>query len=130
MLNIKQLEKLENDYLDLQIKEINEEEKRETEKIKEDFKVKNFILNNLNNKEIEFDFDFYNDEDLNVYYGLFINIKYIKNDDIKYYTLTQYYTYQDFYQITMITNEEINKLINYENEKIKEKQNDEEEQEF
>ena len=45
MLNIKQLEKLENDYLDLQIKEINEEEKRETEKIKEDFKVKNFILN-------------------------------------------------------------------------------------
>ena len=44
MLNIKQLEKLENDYLDLQIKEINEEEKRETEKIKEDFKVKNFIF--------------------------------------------------------------------------------------
>ena len=130
MLNIKQLEKLENDYLDLQIKEINEEEKRETEKIKEDFKVKNFILNNLNNKEIEFDFDFYNDEDLNVYYGLFINIKYIKNDDIKYYTLTQYYTYQDFYQITMITNEEINQLIQYKNQKIKEKQNDEEEQEF
>lgn len=130
MLNIKQLEKLENDYLDLQIKEINEEEKRETQKIKEDLKVKNFILNNLNNKEIEFDFDFYNDEDLNVYYGLFINIKYIKNDDIKYYTLTQYYTYQDFYQITMITNEEINQLIQYKNQKIKEKQNDEEEREF
>jgi hypothetical protein len=130
MLNIKQLEKLENDYLDLQIKEINEEEKRETQKIKEDFKVKNFILNNLNNKEIEFDFDFYNDEDLNFYYGLFINIKYIKNDDIKYYTLTQYYTYQDFYQITMITNEEINQLIQYKNQKIKEKQNDEEEREF
>ena len=35
MLNIKQLEKLENDYLDLQIKEINEEEKRETQKIKD-----------------------------------------------------------------------------------------------
>jgi hypothetical protein len=130
MLNIKQLEKLENDYLDLQIKEINEEEKRETQKIKEDFKVKNFILNNLRNKEIEFDFDFYNDEDLNFYYGLFINIKYIKNDDIKYYTLTQYYTYQDFYQITMITNEEINQLIQYKNQKIKEKQNDEQEQEF
>ena len=130
MLNIKQLEKLENDYLDLQIKEINEEEKRETQKIKEDLKVKNFILNNLNNKEIEFTLDFYNDEDLNEIYGLFINIKYIKNDDIKYYTLTQYYTYQDFYQITMITNEEINKLINYKNEKIKEKQNDEEEREF
>ncbi len=130
MLNIKQLEKLENDYLDLQIKEINEEEKRETEKIKEDFKVKNFILNNLNNKEIEFDFDFYNDEDLNVYYGLFINIKYIKNNDIKYYTLTQYYTYQDFYQITMITNEEINQLIQYKNQKIKDNKNDEEEREF
>lgn len=130
MLNIKQLEKLENDYLDLQIKEINEEEKRETQKIKEDLKVKNFILNNLNNKEIEFDFDFYNDEDLNVYYGLFINIKYIKNDDIKYYTLTQYYTFKDYYQMTIITNEEINKLINYKNEKIKEKQNDEEEREF
>ncbi len=130
MLNIQQVEKLENDYLDLQIKEINENEKRETEKIKEDFKVKNFILNNLNNKEFDFDFDFYNDEDLNEIYGIFINIKYIKNNIEKYYTLTQYYTFKDYYQITMITNEEINKLINYKNEKIKEKQNDEEEREF
>jgi hypothetical protein len=130
MLNIQQVEKLENDYLDLQIKEINEEEKRETQKIKEDLKVKNFILNNLNNKEFDFDFDFYNDEDLNEIYGIFINIKYIKNNIEKYYTLTQYYTFKDYYQITIITNEEINKLINYKNEKIKEKQNDEEEREF
>lgn len=56
MLKIKQLEKLENDYLDLQIKELNEEEKRENEKIKEDLKVKNFVLNNLDNKEYSFSF--------------------------------------------------------------------------
>lgn len=133
MLKIKQLEKLEkleNDYLDLQIKELNEEEKRENEKIKEDLKVKNFVLNNLDNKEYSFSFDFYCDEDLKNYYGLFINITYNKKDIKDFYktTLTQYYTYSDYYQITIITDKEINKFIDYQNQKNKE--NIEEDLEF
>lgn len=120
MLNMKKIEKMTEDFIDLQIKEINEEEKRENEKIKEDLKIKNFILNNLDNKEYSFFFDFYDDEDLKNYYGLYINIKYVKNDCIKYYTLTQYYTYSYYYQITMITDEEIKKFIDYQNQKNKE----------
>lgn len=117
---MKKIEKMTEDFIDLQIKEINEEEKRENEKIKEDLKIKNFILNNLDNKEYSFFFDFYDDEDLKNYYGLYINIKYVKNDCIKYYTLTQYYTYSYYYQITMITDEEIKKFIDYQNQKNKE----------
>lgn len=130
MLKIKQLEKLENDYLDLQIKELNENETRENEKIKEDLKIKNFVLNNLNNKEYSFFFDFYNDENLNEYYGLFINIKYIKNNITKYYTLTEYFTYSDYYQKIILTNEEIEKLIEYKAKKMIEEQKNEEEREF
>lgn len=130
MLNLKQIEKMTEDFIDLQIKELNEEEKRENEKIKEDLKIKNFILNNLDNKEYSFSFDFYSDEDLNKYYGLFINIKYIKNNVIKYYTLTEYHIYSDYYQKIILTNEEIEKLIEYEAKKMIEEQKNEEEREF
>ncbi|MCR1815870.1 hypothetical protein [Aliarcobacter butzleri] len=121
MLNIKQLEKLENDYLDLQIKEINEKEKREKEIIETYYKNKVFIFENLENKKINFDFEIIENEEYNFFNCCSIYVKF--NNDFLF--INNIYIFEDYNYINILTLEEINKIKEYKRQKDKEKQKDE-----
>jgi len=121
MLKIKQLEKLENDYLDLQIKELNEKEKRENEIIKKIYQNKAFIFENLNNNNIIFDFEIIENNLDEEYYSCDI---YVKFNEI-FLFLIKDYTYQDYSKEIFLTLEEINKIKEYKRQKDKENQKEE-----
>ena len=99
MLKIKQLEKLENDYIDLQIKELNEKEKRENEIIKKIYQNKAFIFENLNNNNIAFDFEIIENNLYEEYYSCDI---YAKFNEI-FLFLIKDYTYQDYSKEIFLT---------------------------
>ena len=131
MLNIKQLEKLENDYLNLQIKEMIEEKEQEERKIKYYFKIKEFILNNLNNKNFNFNFNFNYDENYEINeFQLITNITNLKNSKTYTYILYKNILLNNYEEIQLLTNEEIQKIIDYKNLKYFEQQQTEQEQEF
>ena len=121
MLNIKQLEKLENDYLDLQIKEINEKEKREKEIIETYYKNKVFIFENLENKKINFDFEIIENEEYNFFNCCSIYVKF--NNDFLF--INNIYIFEDYNYINILTLEEINKIKEYKRQKDKENQKEE-----
>ena len=77
MLNLEQIEKMTEDFIDLQIKELNEKEKRENEIIKKIYQNKAFIFENLNNNNIVFDFEIIeNNLDEQEYYSCDIYAKF------------------------------------------------------
>lgn len=114
MLNIKQLEKLENDYLDLQIKELMEEEEQQERLIKHYFKTKEFILNNLTDKNFDFNFDFNYDENYGINeFELIVKVK--EKTKLKTYTYILYKNIllNNYEEIQLLTNEEIQKILDY-----------------
>ena len=122
MLNLEQIEKMTEDFIDLQIKELNEKEKRENEIIKKIYRNKAFIFENLNNNNIVFDFEIIeNNLDEQEYYSCDI---YAKFNEI-FLFLIKDYTYEDYSKEIFLTLEEINKIKEYKRQKDKENQKEE-----
>lgn len=122
MLNLEQIEKMTEDFIDLQIKELNEKEKRENEIIKKIYQNKAFIFENLNNNNIVFDFEIIeNNLDEQEYYSCDI---YAKFNEI-FLFLIKDYTYEDYSKEIFLTLEEINKIKEYKRQKDKENQKEE-----
>lgn len=132
MLKIKQLEKLENDYLDLQIKELIEQEEQEKRLIQHYFKTKEFILNNLNNKNFNFNFNFNYDENYKINeFQLIIKVEEKNNSKTYTHFLYKNIILNNYEEIQLLTNEEIQKIIDYQNLKYYEKQlTEQQEREF
>ncbi len=124
MLSLEQIERITDNYLDELIKELNEKEEKERELIKHIYKNKSFIFDNLNNKNISFDFEIievgYQDEN---FYSCDIYTKY--NDNNLF--LTKDYFYEDYTEENFLTLEEINKIKEY--KRIKDKENQKENEE-
>ncbi len=124
MLSLEQIERMTDNYLDELIKELNEKEEKERELIKHIYKNKSFIFDNLNNKNISFDFEIievgYQDEN---FYSCDIYTKY--NDNNLF--LTKDYFYEDYTEENFLTLEEINKIKEY--KRIKDKENQKENEE-
>ena len=117
MLNLEQIEKMTEDFIDLQIKELNEKEKRENEIIKKIYQNKAFIFENLNNNNIVFDFEIIeNNLDEQEYYSCDI---YAKFNEI-FLFLIKDYIYEDYSKEIFLTLEEINKIKEYKRQKDKE----------
>ncbi len=126
MLSIEQIEKMTDEYLDELIKNLNKEEKEEEKYLQRIIENKNFIFNNLDNNEINFDFDFSfeNIQDFNFCY-IYVSFK------DKKINLKNLHIFEDYTSMELITDEEIETLKEYQrikNEKIKKENNEEEEE--
>lgn len=117
MLSLEEIEKMTDNYLDELIKELNEKEKKERELIKHIYENKSFIFDNLNNKNISFNFEIievgHQEEN---FYSCDIYTKY--NDNNLF--LTKDYFYEDYTEENFLTFEEINKIKEYKRTKDKE----------
>lgn len=117
MLSLEQIEQMTDNYLDELIKELNEKEKKERENINNIYKNKSFIFDNLNNKNISFDFEIlevgYQEEN---FYSCDIYTKF--NDEFLF--LTKDYFYENYTEENFLTLEEINKIKEYKRTKDKE----------
>ena len=115
------IEEREDRFLDLQILEIQEEEKQDNYKIRLNRDRLNYILKNLNINNYEF--KFYEKRDHNDNYNCCI---FVKCEEYETYINNIYY-YDEYEYINLMTNEEINILKEYQKNKYF---NDDEENEI
>lgn len=112
------LDERENRFLDLQIYEIIEQEKKDNIIINLNKKRLNYVFNNLN--FLDFEFEFCEKIDTNDNY---VCIVFVKNKDYETFIDNIYY-FNEYDYINLMTLEEIKILKDYQEKKNNEKEND------
>lgn len=108
------IEEREDRFLDLQILELNENERQENRYIQQILKLKDYVFENLNNEDFTFLF-FEEENDRFGNYNCLINVKKQKKD--LYLNLKNIHYFDDYSNQNLMTKEEIQILKDYQKEK-------------
>lgn len=124
MLTSEQIEKMTDDYLDLQIKELNEKELKEEKYINDTKKEIEYIFKHIKTNRHNYNFKFIEENDAMGNYNCVIDVQ---SEEYGLIIFNIHY-YDDYSYIELMTSEQIQILKDYQKNKIE--INDEEESEF
>jgi hypothetical protein len=119
------IDEREDRFLDLQILELNENERQENRYIQQILKHKDYVFENLNNEDFTFLF-FEEENDTFGNYNCLINVKTQKTNLL----IKNIHYFDDYSNVNLMTKEEINILKEYQKEKNQKNNEDDEESEF
>lgn len=119
MLSLEEIERMTDNYIDEQIKELNEREKKQNIEINELKKEINFIFKNLNSNIYEYNFKFFEEE--NDQMGNYNCLILVSCESYSLYITNIYYT-DEYDYINLMTLEQIKTLKDYQEQKNKDNQ--------